>query len=96
MKKMTVTLLASLISFGVFADEHYTQDGTRFTTTDESPAAQLCIAALESREAVKLKAKELKVTRREQKQVICNDKSLVEFAKTHREDIREWAIATVQ
>ncbi|MFT7221752.1 MAG: hypothetical protein ACI8Z1_003374 [Candidatus Azotimanducaceae bacterium] len=96
--KNTIALIVPcmLISFGSLADEHYSQDGTKFKTTDNSASAQLCMAALESREAIRVKAKELNVNRRDQKNVVCNEMSLVQFAKMHRSDIREWSIATVQ
>lgn len=96
--KKTIALIVPcmILSFGSHADEHYSQDGTKFKTTDESASAQLCMAALESREAIRAKAKELNVNRRDQKNVVCNEMSLVQFAKMHRSDIREWAIATVQ
>ncbi len=96
MKKLALIVTGLMLSASIFAQEHIASDGTRFKTTDETPAAQLCMAALESREAINAKARELGVNRREQKQVSCNGMSLVEFAKTHRDDIREWAIATVQ
>ena len=96
MRKPALFLACLLLSAGALAQEHITSDGTRFTATDDSPAAQLCMAALESREALRAKARELEISRREQKQVVCNDMSLVEFARAHRDDIREWAIATVQ
>lgn len=102
MKKIALLIPCLLLSASIFAQtpatsaKHITSDGTLFRTTDNTPAAQLCVAALESREALREKAKDLRVNRRELKQVTCNDMSLVEFAKTHRDDIREWAIATVQ
>lgn len=96
MKKLALTLAGLLLSASIYAQEHVAADGTVFKTTDSSPAAELCMAALESREALRAKAKELKMSRREQNQVSCNDMSLVEFAKAYRDDIREWSIATVQ
>lgn len=96
MKKIALTLAGLLLSANIYAQEHVAADGTVFKATDASPAAQLCMAALESREALRAKARELNMSRREQNQVSCNDMSLVEFAKAYRDDIREWAIATVQ
>lgn len=96
MKKIALTFAGLLLSVSISAQEHVAADGTVFKSSEATPAAQLCMAALESREALRAKAKELGMSRREQNQVICNDMSLVEFAKAYRDDMREWAIATVQ
>ncbi len=85
-----------MLSVSISAQEHVASDGTVFKATDMSPAAQLCMAALESREALRAKARELNISRRELNQVSCNDMTLVEFARAYRDDMREWAIATVQ
>lgn len=93
-------LIAAVFALNVLSaqanDEYPLNDGTVFKTTDDSMEAQLCLAALESREALKKKARELKVGNKTLNRVVCNDMSLVEFAKAHRDDMRDWAIATVQ
>lgn len=96
MKKITLTLAGLLLSASISAQEHVAADGTVFKSTEATPAAQLCMAALESREALRTKAKALGMNRKQQNRVVCNDMSLVEFAKAYRDDIREWSIATVQ
>ena len=96
MKKLILVATCLLFSTSLLAREYTADNGTRFKTTDNSPAAQLCMAALESRDALRAKARELKMSRKRQKQVKCNDMSLVEFAKAYRNDMREWSIATVQ
>ena len=85
-----------VVSLGAVADEIRLDNGTTFVSNDDNPYGQLCLAALESREAMKAKAVELNIGRREQKKVVCNDLSLFEFADKHREDIREWSVANVQ
>ena len=94
--KSFITYILLTVAFSASADELQLSNDTLFRTTDTSKEAQLCLAALESREALKQKARELKVSNRILKKVMCNDMSLVEFAKAHRDDMREWAIATVQ
>ena len=96
MKKMIALAACLVLSSAAIAKEHTTSDGRSFKTTDSSPAAQICMAALESREAMRVKAKELKMNRRQLKRVSCNGMSPVEFAKAHRDDMRDWSIATVQ
>lgn len=97
MKKM-IFLACVLFTASVSAEEQLTVDGTVFKTTDDSPApaAQLCMAALESREALRDKARELNMNSRDLDEVSCNDMSLVEFARNYRDDMRQWSIATVQ
>ena len=65
-------------------------------TEQASPYTQLCIAALESKEAMNAKARELNIGRREMKQVVCNDLSLYEFVEAHQDNMQEWSIATVE
>lgn len=85
-----------LFTASAMAGEHLSADGTVFVTTDDNAPAQLCMAALESREALRQKARELRMNNRDLAKVSCNDMSLVEFAKAYRDDMREWSIATVQ
>ena len=97
MKKLKLMLTGALlsVSIGVCADE-ITQGGTTYTANDNSPLAELCLAALESREAMERKARELNIKRRALDKIACNDMSLIEFARLHQQDPRERAIATVQ
>ncbi|NQV64636.1 MAG: hypothetical protein HQ497_04650 [SAR86 cluster bacterium] len=96
MKHLMCLFVAMSLSINAYSKEIQLDDGARFVTKDENPYSQLCIAALESRDAIKAKAEELGIGRRAQKQVVCNDLSLYEFAEKHREDIREWSVANVQ
>ena len=91
-----IGVILMVVSLGAVGDEIRLGDGTTFVSKDDNPYGQLCLAALESREAMKAKASELSIGRREQKRVVCNDLSLFEFADKHRKDIREWAVANVQ
>ena len=68
----------------------------KFVTTNENPHAELCLAALESREAVHAKAREYKIGRREVARILCNETPIMKFAAEHRTDVNDWAIATVQ
>lgn len=96
MKQITFMFIVLSLSVSAFAKEMQIIDDARFVTKDSSPYSQLCLAALESREAFKAKALELGVGRREQKQVVCNELSMYEFAEKHRADLREWSVANVQ
>ena len=95
MKYLIGTILIAILSPAIAA-ETTNNDGTVFKTNEDTPAAQLCIAALESREALNKMARELKMSKKTLERVSCNEMSLVEFVKHHRDDMREWAIATVQ
>ena len=95
MKYLAASILLCL-SAVAHAGELQLTDDKVFKTEDASQEAQLCLAALESKDALKHKARELKVGHRTLKKVMCNDMTLVEFAKAHRDDMREWSIATVQ
>lgn len=96
MKYLISTLITIALTAPAIAAEPVHSNGTVFKSSDDSAAAQLCLAALESREALNQKARELKMSRRTLEKVSCNDMSLVDFVKNHRDDMREWAIATVQ
>ena len=96
MKLLISTLVVMAMTVPAIAAEQVNNKGTVFKSSDDSAAAQLCLAALESREALNQKARELKMSRRTLGKVSCNDMSLVDFVKNHRSDMREWAIATVQ
>ena len=96
MKYLIGTFIVIALTAPTFAAEKLHSDGTVFKSSDDSAAAQLCLAALESREALNHKARELKISRKTLQKVSCNELSLVEFVKNHRDDMREWAIATVQ
>ncbi|MBL6689018.1 MAG: hypothetical protein ISP91_01360 [Pseudomonadales bacterium] len=95
---MRILALGILLSFSALtiAGEHVMSDGQVLKTDNESAAAHICLAALESREAIYAKAKELGVKRRDVSKVHCNDMSVFDFARHYREDIRDWSIATVQ
>ena len=96
MKLLISTLVVIAMTVPAIAAEQVNNKGTVFKSSDDSAAAQLCLAALESRDALDQKARELKMSRRTLGKVSCNDMSLVDFVKNHRNDMREWAIATVQ
>jgi len=96
MKHRICLFVALSLSVNAYAKEIQLDDGARFVIEDENPYSQLCLAALESREAIKAKVEELGIGRRAQKQVVCNDLSLYEFAEKYRVDIREWSVANVQ
>ena len=61
----------------------------------ENAYAQLCKAALESKQAVNQKARELGISRQKRDKVVCNDMSLTEFASTFKADQYQ-SIATVE
>ena len=96
MKQMTLMFIVLTMSVSAFAKEIQVIDDAKFVAQDSSPYSQLCLAALESKDAFKAKALELGVSRREQKQVVCNGLSMYEFAEKHRADLREWSVANVQ
>ena len=88
-------VLLIVVPLGAVGEEIRLGDGTKFVSKDDNPYGQLCLAALESREAMKAKASGEHRTS-EKKRVAYNDLSLFEFADKHREDIHEWAVANVQ
>ena len=96
MKTIIAFTLLLTFSSAQATDEYQLADGTVLKNADQSIAAQLCFAAIDSKEALKLKARELKVGARTLRKVLCNATSLVEFAKHYNENMREWSIATVQ
>ena len=96
MKHRICLFVALSLSINAYAKEIQLDDGARIVIEDENPYSQLCLAALESREAIKAKVEELGIGRRAQKQVVCNDLSLYEFAEKSRVDMREWSVANVQ
>ena len=103
MKQALVFVAAMLFGAGALAHGHLADE--------RHAASQLCVAALDSKAAVKAKAKELGMSHRQVKQVSCSlavddcrharkrskacDLSLAEFARFHG-GIDPRAIATVQ
>ncbi len=95
---MFKTLTASLLlvaSANVLANEH-TVAGTRYVSTTDNVYAELCIAALDSKDAVKAKARELNLSRRTVNKVLCNETPIMDFANNLSESPENWTIATVQ
>ena len=88
MKKHIALALALALTHFASADTKVI-DGQRFITSDNQ-YGQLCMAALESKAALRKKADELKVNRRDMKKVTCNGLSLVRFARTHKGDMKKW------
>ena len=88
MKKHIALALALALTHFASADTKVI-DGQRFITSDNQ-YGQLCMAALESKAALRKKAEELKVSRRDMKKVTCNGLSLVRFARTHKGDMKTW------
>ena len=88
MKKHIALALALALIHSASADTKVI-DGQRFITS-ENQYGQLCMAALESKAALRKKAEELKVSRRDMKKVTCNGLSLVRFARTHKGDMKTW------
>ena len=96
MRNVLLTLSALLLSSHVLAQSPIAAENASVKETINNAATQLCQAALVSRDAVKAKAKELGMSRKQLKQAYCNDMKLVDFARVNREDMRDWAIATVE
>lgn len=102
MKKQIAAVLAGLLmTTSLFAAENVTGDTNLsqevFRITDDSPYAQLCLAVLESREALHKKAKELRIRRKHVEKVECNGVNINAFARAHESAIIDPAnIATVQ
>lgn len=115
MKQSALFILLATFSLHLAAEGSTYAGGKLYASADASKETQLCLAALESRDAVRAKAKELGVNRRQLKLVTCNvagddcqqtsrsrgqgacpSLSLAEFARMHKDDMREWSIATVQ
>ncbi|MBC8270982.1 MAG: DUF3718 domain-containing protein [Gammaproteobacteria bacterium] len=61
----------------------------------ETAYAQLCMAAMESKQAVNKKARELGISRQKRDKVVCNDMSLTEFAASYKANQYQ-RIATVE
>ncbi len=91
MKKILTIALLALFTTSAFADSDKTQ------TNDQAnnPYTQLCIAALDSKQALRQKARELGISKSARDRLVCNELSLGEFADTHRR-IDANTIATVQ
>lgn len=110
MNKLVLVLAGLLLSTSLFASDYagdsaiesVTSDEnadkrTVFTITDDSPAAQLCLASLHSTEAVHAKARELRIRRRQLDKIDCNGMSLDAFARAHESNLLDASnIATVQ
>ncbi len=96
MKKIALALIALFMSASIFASEQAGTETMQFNAGTDNPISQLCIAALESKEAVRAKAEELHMTRKEVRQVECNGMRINEFARTYSNLIHEQAIVNVQ
>ena len=91
-RKVLVTSLFALISTSVWAESPQQQAEAQLT--DAQKFVAVCAAATESSKAMKEKAKELKVSRRGLKQIVCNDLPLKQFARLHKDT--HISIATVE
>ena len=91
MRNAALIVAGILLSVSANAQEAADVDGAQ-----ASPQTQLCVAALESRESMIDKAKELGVRYRQLKRVKCNDLSILRIASMTDRESRERAIATVQ
>ena len=87
----TLVLLALTSSFA-FAGDAKTENVEQ---AKQDSYFQLCAAAMESKAALRKKARELKITRRKMDNVMCNDMTVAEFAHYY-EVTGQSAIATVQ
>ena len=90
-----VPILAFIFSMNVYAGE--TQNDKHFVADSQNQMSELCLAALESEQAVLDKARQLKISRRQAARVTCNDMRITDFARSHSNyDIDASTIATVQ
>ncbi len=94
LKTLAATLLLT-ISGAAIASER-TVEGTSYVSSPDNAYAELCIAALDSRDAVKAKARELNLSRRTVNKVLCNETPIMDFANSTRDIPENWSIATVQ
>tara|TARA_B110000091_G_C13773515_1_gene457797 strand:- start:1314 stop:1607 length:294 start_codon:yes stop_codon:yes gene_type:complete len=95
----TATLLSLIFTLTVSINVHAseTQSGKHFVADSQSQMSALCLAALESEQAVLDKARQLKISRRQAARVTCNDMRITDFARNHSNyDIDASTIATVQ
>lgn len=89
-KKALITTLFALFSTGALAETQQSES----LLTDEQKFVAVCAAATESPKAMKEKTKELKVSRRDLKKIVCNDLPLKQFARLHKDT--NISIATVE
>lgn len=78
MKKYIMFMITLGISSSVLAGE------TQFVNADDSKHSDICIAAVESKKALKLKATEYRYSQAQIDRFSCNGISIEEFAKKHR------------
>ena len=95
MRKLALMLVTVFVSASIFASEQIGTD-TQFQAGTDNPVSQLCIAALESKDALRAKAEELNMTRKEVRRVKCNGMRINEFARTYSDVIDQQAIVNVQ
>ncbi len=91
--------LGLLLSLTTFAGSDHPAEivaATQDTTLAQDPHTEICKAALDSKSAVRTKAFELKIGRRELNRIRCNDMSVMVFAQLHGNEVNNWSIATVQ
>ena len=94
MKYLFTLTLALSLATSVFAAPK--TDGTSdMLISGENAFAQLCVAALESKQALNKKSRELGISRQKREKIVCNDMSLTDFAATYRADQYQ-NIATVE
>ncbi len=89
MKKYIAIAFSLALTHSAAADNKVIVDGQRYVTSDNQ-YSELCMAALESKAALRKKAEELNINRRDIKRVACNGMSLVRFARTQKGDMKKW------
>ena len=90
---MTLTLTLGLAANAFAAPQ--TDGASDMLISGENAYAQLCVAALESKQALNKKSRELGISRQKRDKIVCNDMSLTDFAATYRADQYQ-NIATVE
>ena len=78
------------------ANEDASHSDRVFKSSESNVETQICLSALQSKEAMVDKAKELNLVRRDLSDIKCNKVPLMEFVRNNTDILRDWAIATVQ
>jgi len=100
MKHIMKSISIILFSLGLATSALGAQQTENDTNSDlriagDNAYAQICMAALESRQAVNKKARELGISRQKRDRIVCNDLSLTDFAANYEADQYQ-SIATVE
>lgn len=94
MKYLTTLIFALGLATNVLAAPK-TGNNSDMLISGENAYAQLCVAALESKQALNKKSRELGISRQKRDKIVCNNMSLTDFAATYRADQYQ-SIATVE